>query len=374
VRERPSPKACKKKAYILSTIESSQPVHSIMEAAANRLMSNDSVNSDAKEVWDLADRVCAGRKITYDEALSLSALPDESTTVVLVAADRIRRRFKGMRVTGCFVVNAKSGRCSENCTFCAQSIHNKASVESYGMLSADELTAAFNRAAQYSGAACGIVTSGRNLNRSVEIETVCETVRRAVAAVPSVRPHASLGALPVETLALLKNAGLHGYHHNLETSATYFPQICTTHTYDERMATVRAAKDAGLWVCSGGLFGLGETWDDRAELAFTLSDLDVDSVPVNFLNPVPGTKLEKMPRLEPLECLRIIALMRFVLPQADIRVCGGREQALRDLQSMMFFAGANGTMFGDYLTTTGRPVQDDVQLIRDLGMELSSVQ
>jgi len=337
-------------------------------------MSDDSVNSDAKKVWDLVDRVCVGRKITRDEALGLSALPDESTAVVLAAADRIRRRFKGMRITGCFVVNAKSGRCSEDCTFCAQSAHNEASVESHGMLGADELMAAFDRAAECGGAACSIVTSGRNLNRSAEIETVCQTVRRAVAAVPSVRPHASLGALPADTLMLLKDAGLHGYHHNLETSATYFPQICTTHTYDERLATVRAAKAAGLWVCSGGLFGLGETWSDRVELAFMLSDLEVDSVPVNFLNPVPGTKLEKMPRLEPLECLRIIALMRFVLPQADIRVCGGREQALRDLQSMMFFAGANGTMFGDYLTTTGRPVRDDLQLIRDLGMELSSIQ
>jgi len=345
-----------------------------MEVTANRYMSNDSVNSDPKRIWDLADRVCAGQKITRDEAFSLSALPTEATAVVLAAADRIRRRFKGMRITGCCVVNAKSGRCTEDCTFCAQSARNEASVESYGMLDADELTAAFNRAAECSAAACGIVTSGRGLDDSADIETVCETVRRAAADVPSVRPHASLGALSAESLAALKDAGLHGYHHNLETSATYFPQICSSHTYEERVATVRAAKAVGLWVCSGGLFGLGETWSDRIDLAFTLSELDVDSVPINFLNPVPGTKLEKMPPLEPLECLRIIVLMRFVLPQADIRVCGGREQALRDLQSMMFFAGANGTMFGDYLTTAGRPAQEDLQLIRDLGMELSSVQ
>ena len=345
-----------------------------MEVAASRHMSNDSVNTNPKEVWDLADRVSAGQKITRDEAFNLSALPNESTAIVLAAADRIRRQFKGMRVTGCFVVNAKSGRCSEDCTFCAQSVHNEAPVESYGMLGADELTVAFNRAAECNAAACGIVTSGRDLNNSTDIETVCEAVRRAVAAVPSVRPHASLGALSAESLALLKAAGLHGYHHNLETSAAYFPQICSTHTYEERLATVRAAKNAGLWVCSGGLFGLGETWTDRIDLAFTLSELDVDSVPINFLNPVPGTKLENMPRLQPLECLRIIALLRFVLPHADIRVCGGREQALRDLQSMMFFAGANGTMFGDYLTTAGRPAEEDLQLIRDLGMELSSVQ
>ncbi len=345
-----------------------------MEVAASRHMSNESVNSEPKKVWDLADRVCAGRKITRDEALSLSALPNEATTVVLAAADSIRRRFKGMLVTGCYVVNAKSGRCSEDCTFCAQSAYNKASIESYGMLDADELTAAFDRAAECSASACGIVTSGRDLNNSGDIETVCEAIRRAAAAVPSVRPHASLGALSAESLAALKKSGLHGYHHNLETSATYFPRICSTHTYEERVATVRAAKNTGLWVCSGGLFGLGETWADRIDLAFTLSELEVDSVPVNFLNPVPGTKLEKMARLEPLECLRIIALMRFVLPQADIRVCGGREQALRDLQSMMFFEGATGTMFGDYLTPAGRPAQEDLQLIRDLGMELSSVQ
>ena len=331
------------------------------------------MNNATDGVWDLAHRVCAGHQITREEALALATFPLEVTATVLAAADRIRREFKGLRISGCFVVNAKSGRCPEDCTFCSQSVHNKSSIESYAMRSVDELTYAFQRAAESGATACGIVTSGRALRDPGDIGTVCETVRRVTAAIPSVRPHASLGALTQDALTALKDAGMHGYHHNLETSARYFPQICTTHTYDERVATVRAAKAAGLWVCSGGLFGLGETWADRVDLALTLRDLDVDSVPVNFLDPIPGTKLEAMPVPEPLECLRIVALMRFILPRVDIRVCGGRETALRGLQSMMFYAGANGTMFGDYLTTTGRPAQEDLQLIRDLGMELSSI-
>ncbi|MCD6287594.1 MAG: biotin synthase BioB, partial [Candidatus Hydrogenedentes bacterium] len=190
---------------------------------------------------------------------------------------------------------------------------------------------------------------------------------------PSVRPHASLGTLSPDTLHKMKASGLHGYHHNLETSRNHFPKVCTTHSYDERIATVRAAKDAGLWVCSGGLFGIGETWHDRIELAMTLRDLEVDSVPINFLDPIPGTRLESMPRLKPVECIRIIALMRFMLPTSDIRVCGGRERAMRDLQAMMFYAGANGTMLGDYLTTKGRPARQDIQMIEDLGLNLTGI-
>jgi len=325
-------------------------------------------------IADLADRVCSGRAITKEEALRLAAVPAESTMTLLTGADRIRRRFKGLRVTGCFVVNARSGRCTEDCSFCAQSVHNRAAVESYGMLTADRLADGFRRAAECSASACGIVTSGRGITDHAEIETVCKSVRYAAVSAPSVRAHASLGTVSPETLGALKEAGLHGYHHNLETSSRFFPQICSTHTYEERVSTVLAAKSAGLWVCSGGLFGLGETWADRIDLAFTLRELGVDSMPINFLNPIPGTKLETMTRLEPLECLRIIGLMRFILPHADIRVCGGREQTLRDLQGMMFFAGANGTMLGDYLTTTGRPAQQDIQLIHDLGMELTALE
>jgi len=323
-------------------------------------------------VWDLADRVCSGHAITRDEALNLALLPDEDTTVVLAGADRIRRQFKGLRITGCAVANVKSGRCAEDCAFCAQSMHNAASVQSYGMLDVDEIGTVFHRAEKSRATACSMVSSGRRLGDTDEIDTVCKTIRRVLETIPSVRPHASLGAVSPEILATLKKAGLHGYHHNLETSARHFPAICTTHTYEERVATVRAAKAAGFWVCSGGLFGIGETWADRVSLALALRDLEVDSVPINFLDPIPGTRLEGTPPLDPLECLRIISLIRFILPQADVRVCGGRERALRDLQGMTFYAGANGVMFGDYLTTTGRPAEEDVRLIGDLGMELSS--
>jgi biotin synthase len=324
------------------------------------------------DIWSLAEKVRDGHEMTRQEAAELVELPNTSTAVILAGADNLRRAFKGLCVTGCLVVNVKSGRCSEDCSFCAQSAHNEAVIEAYPMVDSNEIVDAFGRAAECGTAACGIVTSGRGLSSETDVETVCEAIRRAVAEQPSVKPHASLGTLPLETLRRMKESGLHGYHHNLETSRSFFPEICTTHSYDERVDTVKAAKEAGLWTCSGGLFGLGETWTDRIDLAMTLRELDVDSVPINFLDPIPGTRLESTPRLEPLECLRIIALMRFMMPKADIRVCGGRERAMRELQAMMFYAGANGTMLGDYLTTTGRPAELDIQLIKDLGLELST--
>lgn len=324
------------------------------------------------DVWKLTESILDGHEMTRDEAVELVDLPDASTPVVLAGSDALRRAFHGHVVTGCLVVNVKSGRCSEDCSFCAQSIHNEAVVESYPILGSNDIVDAFGRAAESCAAACGIVTSGRGLVSDTDVETVCESIRRTVAEHPSVKPHASLGSMSLKALTRMKEAGLHGYHHNLETSRNFFPKMCTTHSYDERIATVKAAKEAGLWVCSGGLFGIGETWSDRIDVAVTLRELDVDSVPINFLDPIPGTRLESVHRLEPLECLRIIALMRFMMPKSDVRICGGRERALRDLQSMMFYAGANGTMLGDYLTTTGRPAEQDIQLIKDLGLELST--
>jgi len=178
----------------------------------------------------------------------------------------------------------------------------------------------------------------------------------------------SLGTLPPPDVEYLLSRGLRSVHHNLETSRSFFPKVCTTHDYEEDVAAVRAAKAAGAWVCCGGIFGLGESPEDRVELALTLRELGVDSIPVNFLNPVPGTPLEGRRDLSPMECLRIIGMLRLTNPTREIIVCGGREVNLRDLQALMFAAGATGTMVGDYLTTAGRPAEEDLRMLRDLGL------
>ena len=183
---------------------------------------------------------------------------------------------------------------------------------------------------------------------------------------------ASLGILSEETLTSLKSSGLHSFHHNLETSRSFFPNICSTHDYEDDVNAVRRAKKLGFYVCSGGIFGLGESNAHRVELADTLRELDVDSIPINFLNPRPGTPLANQSSLTPVECLKIIALFRFMLPQKDIVICGGREMNLRDLQPLIFAAGANGMMIGNYLTTFGRDHEKDLQMVKDLGLTPNS--
>ena len=236
-------------------------------------------------------------------------------------------------------------------------------AERSGAVVLDDAAAALG-AREYS-----IVTSGAGIRREEELLAVEQGLARVRRETALMRC-ASLGNLDGEALARLKAAGLETFHHNLECARSFFPRICTTHAYEEDVATVRRAREAGLRVCSGGIFGLGERPAQRVELAETLRDLDVDSVPINFLNPIPGTPLEGRCDLTPLDCLRIIAVFRLMLPEKDIVVCGGREKNLRDLQSWIFLAGANGMLVGDYLTTTGRDGAADLQMVRDLGLEV----
>jgi biotin synthase len=222
--------------------------------------------------------------------------------------------------------------------------------------------------AAHKGSGCfGIVTSGTSLGPGEELERICAALRR-IRSESSIEPSCSLGIIEQETAVRLKTAGAVTYHHNLETARSFFPSICTTHDYEDDIQTIRNARQAGLKVCCGGIFGMGETMAQRVELALTLRELEVDSVPINFLNPIPGTRLADANFLTPLECLHILALYRLILPTKRIAVCGGREKNLRDLQSWMFLAGANGTMIGNYLTTTGRDEQQDLQMLKDLGL------
>ena len=316
----------------------------------------------------LVEKVLSGGEISFEEALSLMNLQGAQTYDLLAAANRIRECYKGNRISLCAIINAKSGKCSEDCAFCAQSAHHKAKIEAYPLLGPEIIVGAAERAWRNGARRFAIVTSGKSLSHR-ELAKVCIAIER-ISRQDKIRPCASLGLLHQEAALRLKQVGLKRYHHNLETAASFFPNICTTHHYDEDLTTIKIAKRLGFEVCCGGIFGMGESIEQRVELAFTLKELGVDSVPINFLNPIPGTKLQGRHLLSPLECLRILATYRFILPSCDILTCGGREVNLRSLQPLMFTSGASGTMVGDYLVTQGRPPQEDLELIEDLELEV----
>jgi biotin synthase len=318
-----------------------------------------------KMIQKMADNVLAGGTVEAGEAAMLSGVTGADRYLLFAEAARIRDHFVGTAVHLCSIINAKSGRCAENCAFCAQSAHHDTGVEVYPLVEVDEIVRCA-ALAEENGAGCyGIVTSGTSINKAEELDRVCQAVSR-IKTETGISPSCSLGIMDQNTALRLKNAGMETYHHNLETARSFFPQICTTHDYEDDVATIRAAKAVGLKVCCGGIFGLGESFAQRIEMALTLRELHVDSIPLNFLNPVAGTRLESADNLTPLECLTIIAVYRFLLPDKRLSVCGGREKNLRELQSWMFLAGANGTMTGNYLTTPGRPPELDRQMLKDL--------
>lgn len=310
----------------------------------------------------LFEKSVGATPLTRAEALRLAAA---STDDLLRCAGALRRRFFGDTVHLCSIINAKSGACSENCRFCAQSAHNPTKVTTYPLVSGARMRGAFAAAAANGVSCFSVVTSGKRVS-GPDVEAIAEAVRSM--RVSGARVSASLGELDDAALRRLRDSGVTRYHHNLETSRRFFPRICTTHTYDDRIATIRRAQKAGFQICSGGLFGLGETMADRVDLARALRSLAVDSVPLNFLNPVPGTPLANAPRLSPREILHTIALFRCILPRTNISVCGGREVNLRDMQSWIFYAGASGMMVGGYLTTAGRTVAQDLRMVRDAGL------
>ncbi|MDK1032404.1 MAG: biotin synthase BioB, partial [Planctomycetia bacterium] len=311
-------------------------------------------------------KVADNHPLSDDEALAVLQAPAEELPALLFAADTVRRRTFGNKVRLCGIVNARSGSCAEDCTFCAQSAHHKAKVPTYPLIPAEKIIEASREAAQMPITHFGVVTSGRRLDAE-EVEQVCEAI--ALGETAAHKWCASLGALRPGQLSSLRDAGLARYHHNLETAESFFPEVCTTHTFAERLATVRAAKDAGLEVCSGGIFGLGESLEQRVELARCLARERVDSVPLNFLVPIEGTPLADATPLEPLDILRTIAMFRLVCTDAEIKVCAAREQHLRNLQPLIFLAGATGMMVGGYLTVEGRALEDDLRMLDDLQVD-----
>jgi biotin synthase len=317
----------------------------------------------------IADRIVAGGRITADEALSLSLIRGADLFFLFAEANRVKVHFIGEQVHLCSIINAKSGHCPENCAFCAQSSHHKTEAPVFPLVDEEQMVLCA-REAQANGSTCyGIITSGSGITKGEELTRICRAVRR-IRSETTITLSCSLGIIDTDTAMALKEAGVETYHHNLETSRSFFPNVCTTHDYEDDVNAIRIAKNAGMKVCCGGIFGMGETVAQRVELALTLRELDVDSIPLNFLNPIPGTRLEEADFITPFECLTTIALFRLILPEKKISICGGREKNLRDLQSWMFIAGASGTMIGNYLTTTGRIPEADRQMLKDLELEV----
>lgn len=284
---------------------------------------------------------------------------------LLPGADQLRRHYKGDYAHTCTILNGKSGKCSENCAFCSQSHVATTDAPIYGLVGAERMEQDAQAAIHHGLDRFSIVTSGRGLPKA-EVQKIAQ----AFATFPrdTTQYCASLGILQREELQTLYNSGITRFHHNLETSRSYFPNICTSHTYDDRIQTIQNAKAVGMSVCSGGLFGIGETDTHVAEMALELRQIGVDSIPVNFLMAISGTAMAHQEPISPLRCLKIIALFRYIHPQAELLVCGGREGRLGELHPFIFQAGASGLMTGNYLTRGGRTVAKDKAMLDALGL------
>jgi len=331
------------------------------------------MSNAARAFSDIKRAVLAGTPLEGDQlslfVKAVAVAHGENLTELLRCARDIRIARLDRSVSFCAIVNAKSGRCSENCAFCAQSGHFAAKAPIHPFLKPEQIENAARAMREMGATRFGIVSSGLTLSDE-DFALLLESVQRVAAL--GLRADASCGLVSPARFAALKHAGLAAYHHNLETARSFFPEICTTHNYEEDVRAVRDALAAGLYVCSGGIFGLGESWEQRAELAVTLRELGVPSVPVNFLTPIPGTPMAAREPLSPEEAVKIVALLRFLLPGAHIRICGGRRTVFgRTGPAGLLDAGASGLMIGDYLTTKGSDAISDRQAVLDAGWEIA---
>lgn len=315
----------------------------------------------------MVDIALMGESISHAQALQLESLTHEELDYLFIGTDRVRDRFKGRDVKICSIVNAKSGRCVEDCSFCAQSSSFQTDSPEYELMDVDEIVAAAKEAEAFGANEFSIVASGTYLDDRAELDRVIAAIKR-IKAETQLETCCSLGLMPLEHLRELKEAGLDRCHHNLETAKSHFDKIVSTHTYEDEVSAVQNAKAAGLKVCVGGIFGMGESFAQRAELAYSIRELGTQSFPVNFLKPVEGTGLDHLESMPRYEALRTIALLRLVLPDIDLFVCGGREEVLADQQEKLFAAGANGILGGNYLTTKGQDPKKDIEMIEGMGL------
>jgi biotin synthase len=325
-----------------------------------------------ERIAELANKVLAGGKLTREEGLWLFELEESADIYTLLSwANRIREHFKGNKVHLCSIVNVKAGGCSENCKFCAQSAAYQTDAPRYGLVDLPPVLTAAEEAQNNGVTALGLVAAWKGLEDGPVLDQICSRLEELKKS-GKARPDASLGIIRNPRVAeKLRAAGLQCYNHNLESSRRFFGNVCTTHSYEDRVETIRHLKAAGIKICSGGIIGMGETREDRCDLAFGLREVGANIVPINILNPIPGTPFAQNAPLPPLEILKTIACFRFILPRQEIMIAGGRTVNLRDLQSMIFMAGASALMVGNYLTTLNQPVEKDLQMLKDLGLDPS---
>ena len=320
-------------------------------------------------ILKIREDVLSGKSILYEDAIALTETPSVEIPYLAAVANEVREKFVGNVIESCALSNIKSGNCSEDCKFCAQSGHYQTDSPVYPQISVEEIVTQAKTAEAMGATEFCMVSSGWGATNEKEFETVLEAVRR-ISSETKIFVDCSLGFLTAEQMQRLKEAGLYRNNHNLEASRNYFEKICTTHTYEQRMNHVQMVRHYGIHPCSGGILGMGETSKDRIDLAFDLKKIGADCVPVNILNPRRGTPLGDVVPLEPLEIIKYIAIYRLILPKSTIKIAGGREVNLRDLQAMAMQAGANGLIIGNYLTTMGRNPAQDIQMLKDLGFDV----
>lgn len=327
------------------------------------------------QAWlqSLAQSVIDGEQLDRETAIKLTQVEGQEAILALCeAANTIRQTCCGNTVDLCSIVNVKSGNCSENCSFCAQSAHHPGDRSPIYGLQSQEAILEQAKAAESAGAKrfC-LVSQGRGPKyaggQSKEFEQILETVRTIISET-SIKPCCALGEVSAEQAQALRDAGVTRYNHNLESSESFFPQVATTHSWRDRVETIKTLKAAGIQACTGGIMGLGESWEDRVDLALALRELEVESVPLNLLNPRQGTPLGDNEAIDPYDALKAIAIFRFILPKQILRYAGGREAVMGELQELGLKAGINAMLVGHYLTTLGQPPEEDHAMLNRLGL------
>lgn len=320
-------------------------------------------------LFDMKNRVLNGEKITKDEALKLFEC---EFSELLSCANEIRKHFCKDEFDLCTIINAKSGKCSEDCKYCAQSAHFNTGCKTYEMIDKEEALKISLDNQKKGAHRISLVSSGRGLKENSKDMPKVEEIYKYLSQNCKLSLCASFGIASKEALVKLKNCGVKTYHHNLETSRNYFSKICTTHSYEERIQTIKFAKEAGLEICSGGIFGMGESVQDRIDMALDLRELGVKSVPINILTPIPGTPFENLAPVDEKEILKCIAIFRFILPDVFLRFAGGRK-ALKNHIKDALNGGVNSALTGDFLTTAGDSIKDDIDLITQNGFNVRSI-
>lgn len=318
------------------------------------------------EMRTLAQEIINGRRLTKVDDINF--LKKANLKEVIEGANEIRKAFCGNRIDLCSIINGRAGKCSEDCKFCAQSAYNHTGCDIHDILDLEEILKDCKQKEVAGVNGYSIVTAGRAICGS-DVDKIAD-IYQSLSRECNIRLCASMGLLQLEDLKKLKEAGVDRYHENLETSERYFPSVCTTHTYEDKIKAIKAAREAGLSVCSGGIIGMGETWEDRVDMALALSELQVKSIPINILLPVKGTPFENIKRLSEEEILRTFAMFRFINPEADIRIAAGRKY-FSDGGKSLFKSGVNATITGDMLTTIGNNISQDIEMLTKMGFEMA---